>query len=264
MHPGLTTLLVLALVAGSLPAAAEQDIEWVPVPAGRFSSVLALGEAGVENRIEGFALMRQPVTNAQFLDFVKAQPEWQRGQAPSVFVDSQYLSHWAGALDIGAAGSQSPVTRVSWFAASAYCEAQGGRLPTWLEWEYVAAADETRLDARADPAWRERILGWYSRTGGNTLPAVGQSPANAYGVQDMHGLVWEWIDDFNALMISADNRDQGDPDLLRFCGAGALSAADRDNYAILMRTAMLSALRADATTRNLGFRCARNTGNPAP
>lgn len=263
MRHRLIPLLTLALAAGPVPAA-ERSAEWVPVPAGHFASVLALGEAGKESRIEGFALMSQPVTNAQFLDFVETHPEWQRGQAPPVFVDSQYLSHWDAALNIDAAGSDSPVTRVSWFAASAYCEAQGGRLPTWLEWEYVAAADETRLDARSDPAWRERILGWYSRTGGNTLPPVGQSPANAYGVQDMHGLVWEWIDDFNALMISADNRDQGDPDLLRFCGAGALSAADRDNYAILMRTAMLSALRADATTRNLGFRCARDTGKTAP
>lgn len=47
---------------------------------------------------------------------------------------------------------------VSWFATDAYCRAQGGRLPTWAEWEYVAAADEQHTDARADPAWRERIL----------------------------------------------------------------------------------------------------------
>jgi formylglycine-generating enzyme required for sulfatase activity len=250
---------IVLLAAGAAPAA-ERAADWVDVPAGRFASVLALGQAGAESRIEGFTLMRQPVTNAQFLAFVRAHPEWQRGQAPAVFADAQYLSHWAQALDIGDAGANAPVTRVSWFAASAYCEAQGARLPTWLEWEYVAAADETRLDARSDPAWRERILGWYSRSGGGALADAGQTPANAYGAQDMHGLVWEWIEDFNALMISADNRDQGDPDLMRFCGAGALSANDRDNYAILMRTAMLSALRADATTRNLGFRCARDTG----
>ena len=181
-----------------------------------------------------------------------------------MFADGQYLSHWTQPLDLGEAGANAPVTRVSWFAASAYCEAQGGRLPTWLEWEYVAASDETRRDARQDPAWRERILGWYSRTGGSALPEVGQTPENIYGVQDVHGLVWEWVEDFNALMISADNREQGDPDLLRFCGAGSLSASDRDNYAILMRTAMLSALRANATTRNLGFRCARDPGAASP
>jgi formylglycine-generating enzyme required for sulfatase activity len=61
-------------------------------------------------------------------------------------------------------------------------------------------------------------------------------------------------------MVSSDNREQGDPDLLKYCGAGALSVADRENYAVLMRTALLSSLRAADTTRNLGFRCARDAG----
>ncbi len=64
------------------------------------------------------------------------------------------------AMQLGdAARPPQPVTQVSWFAASAYCEAQHARLPMWAEWEYVAAADETRRDARGDPVWRERILG---------------------------------------------------------------------------------------------------------
>ena len=53
-------------------------------------------------------------------------------------------------------------------------------------------------------------------------------------------------------------RDQGDADILKFCGAGALSTNDRENYAVLMRIAMLSALEAVDSTRNLGFRCARD------
>jgi formylglycine-generating enzyme required for sulfatase activity len=48
---------------------------------------------------------------------------------------------------------------------------------------------------------------------------------------------------------------------MRFCGAGALSMDDRENYAVLMRVAMLSALEGRDTTRNLGFRCARD---PSP
>lgn len=259
-----TFAVILTLAAGNALAAGGGS-DWVNIPAGRFTSVLALADPASESAIDSFVLMRRPVSNAEFLAFVSAQPEWQRGAAPIVFVDGQYLSHWQSATAIGdAANEASPVTRVSWFAASAYCETQGGRLPTWLEWEYVAAADETRFDARSDPAWREQILGWYSRTGGKDLAAVGQNPPNVYGVQDLHGLVWEWTEDFNSLMVSGDNREQGDPDLLRFCGAGALSANDRENYAILMRTAMLSALQADSTTRNLGFRCARDSGSKSP
>jgi formylglycine-generating enzyme required for sulfatase activity len=70
--------------------------------------------------------------------------------------------------------------------------------------------------------------------------------------------VWEWVEDFNALLVSADSREQGDPDQLKFCGAGALSIQDRSNYAVAMRVAFLSALQAHDTTINLGFRCATN------
>ena len=90
------------------------------------------------------------------------------------------------------------------------------------------------------------------------MPSVGAGEPNAYGVEDMHGLVWEWTDDWSAMLVASDSREQGDPDSMRFCGAGALSMADRDNYAILMRVAMLSSLEGNDTTGNLGFRCARD------
>jgi formylglycine-generating enzyme required for sulfatase activity len=121
----------------------------------------------------------------------------------------------------------------------------------------VAAADETRRDARRDPAWRERILGWYARPSSRSLPRSGAQAANAYGVRDLHGVVWEWTDDYSALLVSGDNRNQGDPDRTQFCGAGALSIDDRENYAVLMRVAMLSSLGGSDTTMNLGFRCVR-------
>ena len=109
-----------------------------------------------------------------------------------------------------------------------------------------------------DPAWRERILSWYSRPSNTALPRAGLQTPNAYGVQDLHGLVWEWTEDYSALLVDGDNRNQGDADNQRFCGAGALSMDDRDNYAVLMRVAMLSSLGGADATANLGFRCARS------
>ena len=153
---------------------------------------------------------------------------------------------------------EKPVVWVSWFAANAYCESIDARLPTWTEWEFAAAADELRKDARDDPAWRERILAWYSRPSNEALPRAGLQAANVYGVHDLHGLVWEWTDDYSSLLVEADNRTQGDPDNARFCGAGAISMDDRDNYAVLMRVAMLSSLDGMDATTNLGFRCARS------
>ena len=121
----------------------------------------------------------------------------------------------------------------------------------------MAAADATRRDARQDPAWRERILGWYARPSSIPLPRAGAQAPNAYGVADLHGVVWEWTEDYSALLVLADNRNQDDAERNRFCGAGALSINDRENYAVLMRVAMLSALNGADTTMNLGFRCVR-------
>ena len=249
-------LSCLLPVAGVLAG----DAGYARLPGGSFRTALAYQDLrGGEARIAPFALMKTPVTNAQFLAFVQSHPQWRRDRVAKVFADGRYLGHWGSpaALDDPAQGAQ-PVTQVSWFAAQAYCEAQGARLPTWNEWEFAAAADETRRDARQDPAWRERILAWYSRPSNKALPRAGLQAPNAWGVQDLHGLVWEWTDDFSSLLVSGDNRNQGDADRSRFCGAGALSMDDRENYAVLMRVAMLSSLQARDTTANLGFRCARS------
>jgi formylglycine-generating enzyme required for sulfatase activity len=237
----------------SMPAVAA---DYIDVPGGAYQSVLPTADTPLDVAIEALAMRSEPVTNAEFLDFVKIHTQWRRDRVPAVFAESRYLEHWPTADSITAGQARQPVVKVSWFAAQAFCESEQARLPTWHEWEYVAAADATRRDARSDPAWRNRILGWYERTSGGDLAQIG-GDANAYGVRDLHGLVWEWVDDFNALFISADNRNQGDPDLLKFCGAGALSMQDRDNYAVLMRIAMLSSLKGADVTGNLGFRCVR-------
>jgi formylglycine-generating enzyme required for sulfatase activity len=239
----------------ALPAAAA---EYAALPGGTFTSVLPADGKAAPAQVAPFRLRTELVTNAEFLAFVKAHPAWRRDKVARILADARYLTQWASADTLGdEVLPRQPVTRVSWFAAQAYCESERARLPSWYEWEFAAAADATRRDARADPAWRESILGWYSRPSSTALPQIGGA-ANIYGVRDINGLVWEWVDDFNALMVASDSRDQGDPDLLKFCGAGALSMQDKENYAVLMRIAMLSALKAADTTNNMGFRCAKS------
>jgi sulfatase modifying factor 1 len=245
--------LVFALLA--VPAAAA---EYATLQGGKFASVLPADEKDSDIVVAPFRLRVTPVTNVEFLAFVIANHQWRRDHTPTVFAEPRYLSQWQSADTLGAnAMADQPVTQVSWFAARAFCESEGARLPTWNEWEFAAASDVTRTDARSDPAWREQILSWYSRPSTAPLPAVGGTP-NVYGVRDLHGLLWEWVDDFSALLVASDSRDQSDPDRLKFCGAGALNLRDRDNYAVLMRIAMLSALKAADTTANLGFRCAKD------
>jgi len=257
------TLAALAFAVCSLAAGAA---DYVALPGGRFESVLPQGPVATLSApvdVAPFALRTTPVAQREFATFVQQHPEWQRGRAATLFADRRYLVDWPSPAEAPSASADSPVVNVSWFAAKAFCESEDARLPTWLEWEYAAAADETRRDARGDPAWRRRILAWYERPTSATLPAVG-GPANTYGVHDLHGLVWEWVDDFNALFIAGDSRTQGDPDLLKFCGSGALNVLDRDSYAVLMRIALLSSLNAADTTANLGFRCAKPLAGKAP
>ena len=118
-------------------------------------------------------------------------------------------------------------------------------------------AGEKTADARNEPAWRQRILEWYASPL-RTLTPLGGTPPNFWGIQDLHGVVWEWVLDFNSTLVASDSRESGDKDTMRFCGAGALSADEKTDYPSFMRIAMRSSLRADYTTRSLGFRCARS------
>jgi sulfatase modifying factor 1 len=244
-------MLLVATVAAAAPASRA------PVPAGTFETILPPAPGVKSAAVQAFTIDRVPVTNADFARFVAAHPQWRRDRAARVFADAGYLQHWASDGAPAAAAGKQPVTRVSWFAANAYCEAQGARLPTWYEWERVGAADQTRADARSDPAWRQQILDWYARPAGGTLPDVGGGEPNYFGVRDIHGLVWEWVQDLGSMMVSGDNREQGDPDLKKFCGSGALSLEQKDNYAMLMRIATLSSMQASYTSTTMGFRCVK-------
>jgi formylglycine-generating enzyme len=252
--------IALAALLPLTPVLQASDSVYVKVPAGELVSVLKFEDSTGAQAVAAFELMRLPVSNTDFLRFVRQHSQWQKSKVPSVFADrSSYLASWKSDLELDATAlPNQPMVQVSWFAASAYCEAQGARLPTWSQWEYVAAADEKRRDARDDPAWREHILSWYSKPSNTPLAEIGQRPANVYGIQDLHGLIWEWIDDFSALLVVGDNRNQNNTELAQFCGAGALSVQERENYAVMMRVALLSSLSASSSTSNLGFRCARN------
>jgi formylglycine-generating enzyme len=252
-------VLLLACVQ-SMAAAGKTKVsapEYRAIPGGTISTLLPPDGKQAPVSVSRFAMRARPVSQAEFAQFVQKQPLWRKSKAGnSALADAQYLQRWPTDTAPSKAQSSQPATDVSWFSAVAYCESEGARLPTWHEWEYVAAADAKRRDARADPVWRSRILDWYGQTSA-TLPSVGSTQKNIYGIQDLHGVIWEWVDDFGALMVSGDNRTQGDPDTLKFCGAGALSATDRENYPVLMRIAMLSSLGASSTNRNLGFRCVK-------
>lgn len=236
---------------------------WVRVPAGTLRPLFPASPDEREVRVDAFDLAELPTTNAEFLWFVSSHPEWQRGNVSGLFADRPYLEQWRGPTSLGSASPAAPVTNVSWFAARAYCRALGSRLPTELEWQRAGAASRTRADGRDDAAWSRQILEWYAEPSHGPERDVGQEPGNYFGLRDMHGLVWEWVLDFNSTLITSDSRNPSSSNPLAFCGAGA-RAVDPDDYAGFMRVAFLSSLRANRVTRHLGFRCARDVRKEAP
>lgn len=198
-----------------------------------------------------FALERTPVTNAQFLAFVAAVPKWRRDRAARLFVDERYLAHWDGPLAVAATMLDRPVTNVSWFAARAYARWRGRRLPDTAEWELAASAP---LVGGADTM--QLVRAWYGRPTSRDPGPVGIGIETSDGVRDLHGLVWEWVDDFGSAMASGDGRSATDLERGLFCGAGAVGSSRPDDYIAFMRFAMRSSLRGRSTGRSLGFRCA--------
>lgn len=201
--------------------------------------------------IAAFRLGVEPVTNAEFLAFVEVHPEWRKSKVKPIFADSRYLSGWPADLELpDAAAANQPVTNVSWFAAEAYCRAQGLRLPTTEQWEY-ALADAGR-DANTV---RERSLEWFAQPNGAHPPAT-TGVSNGYGVSDLVGLVWEWTLDFDAYATTAESRDTNGKDSALFCGGAAAGVDDATDYPAFMRYSMRASLKAAYTADNLGFRCA--------
>ena len=251
----LAMLIVLALASN---AAAAPPANTVRVGPGTYRPIFPASPAETDVPVAAFRLDRTPVTNAQFLAFVTAHPEWRRDRVKPLLVDERYLSHWASASTLGDARPAAPVVRVSWFAARAYCASRGGRLPLEREWELAAAASEKKRDASRDPSFQERVLAWYTQLAPAVMPDVG-GPRNAWGVSNMHGLVWEWIEDFSASLVAADSRT---PNRNVFCGGAGATSRDASAYATFMRIALRSSLDARSTTSALGFRCAYDERTP--
>lgn len=259
-------MIALMVCAAYLHGGAERPGHSTPAPAkmafisaGSYRPLFRAETDAKETPVASFWLDQFPVTHADFLEFVRENPKWRRSQVKQLFADADYLKLWVGDLDFGSnVLASAPVTHVSWFAAKAYCQWKGKRLPTTAEWEYAAAASRTEADGNDDKEFRSEIRAWYSTPSPQQMPPVGRNAANYFGVYDLHGLAWEWVADFNTAMVTGDARGDTGLDRQLFCGAGSQGAKDTSNFPAFMRYGFRSSLKASYTVHNLGFRCAKD------
>lgn len=213
-------------------------------------------------KVKSFYIDDSPVTNAEYLTFLKANPQWTRSKVLRLYADSTYLKHWKGDYQLPEKiNPDAPVTNVSWFAAEAYAKSVGKRLPTIEEWEYVGLADRTSKNASDKPDFTNFILREYQQRKSNMNKVVRQGEPNFYGVYDMYGMVWEWTYDFNSVMMSGESRKDNTTNESLFCAGGAITASDLRNYAAFVRYALRGSIKANNCLNNLGFRCARDFEN---
>lgn len=248
----------------SMQLAIPEDMMLIPAGEYQGSSIESIGESQMNTPkhavyVDTFYMDKHPVTNAQFKAFTDANPLWRKATKRNEwnnikkkmsifgrFHDGNYLNHWYKNI-FPIRMENHPVTNVSWYAAMAYAQWAGKRLPSEAEWEKAARGG---LIGQQYP-WGDTLdpdMAYFGKDVGNTY-SVGQYPPNNYGIHDIAGNVWEWCLDEYALNFYATSHKQNPI-------AGANTAGELDD--------LLSNFRVFSTDRVLRGGTLFTTSEPMP
>jgi len=173
---------------GKIITAPRRGYELVWIPEGQFcmgSPVKEKGRFKGEKpqrtvRISGFYMGRCPVTNEEYGRFLTENPQ---ATEPKYWSDRQYNQ------------STQPVVGVSWEDARQYAKWAGLQLPSEAQWEYACRAGNPTPYCSGDKVKDLDRVGWYAENSNGRLHPVGEKEPNEFGLYDMHGNVWEWVED---------------------------------------------------------------------
>ena len=207
----LTLILIILWVCGTEHILSASDIPegMVLIPAGEFEMGSRTGknnERPVHTvYLDAFYMDIHEVTNAQYKVFIDANPQWQKANIAEEYHDGVYLRLWDG-NHYPKGKADHPVIYVSWYAAMAYAEWAGKRLPTEAEWEKAARGG---LVGKAYPCGDtfDETRANYGRYFNKPI-AVKQYPPNGYGLYDMAGNISEWcLDEYNSDFYAQSPRE---------------------------------------------------------
>ena len=265
LRPGLVGLaLVVALLLLAVPALAAPQthtnsigMEFVLIPAGDFE--MGCGSSEPESECKSNEKPRHSVKISQ--SFYLGKYEVTQRQWESVMRNNPSKFK----------GPDRPVENVSWEDVQEFIKrlnAKEGhtryRLPTEAEWEYAARAGSTTAYSFGNNVievhWSDFVLvsyAWYGDNSEETHP-VGQKPPNAWGLHDMHGNVWEWVQDWygdysTGTMVDPQGPTTGEDRVLR----GGSWSSD----AGACRSACRNVGEPDDCDESIGFRLALSPGH---
>jgi formylglycine-generating enzyme required for sulfatase activity len=183
------------------PPKGKDRAPMIEIPAGSFPMGVPPGDRDGgrdeyprhEVFVDTFFIDQFEVTNGRYLEFVKSTAH-RIPQNPK----NPTRNLWQGD-GITDSLADRPVINVDWYDATAYCQWAGKRLPTEAEWEKAAKGTSDRRFPWGNVEPTGKHLNYNQRwIGEKTLMPVGSYEAgkSPYGVYDMAGNVWEWVNDW--------------------------------------------------------------------